>query len=308
MIEAALRCIGALLITGALARAALATEPVPLARVERREPPPPAAEPPRPKRLRWEPHQRFRPAQYAIAFGTPVLFRFVDFHTREAREPRWRGAILFDEPVRDWLRADGTGSRVRAARLSDWAWYASMAWPLLDGMVVALALDGNPDVAWQLAALSVQAYALTGFISLTTIRAVARERPATAVCRENPADPGCELLQPRAFPSGHTAGAFAGAGLVCSSHRHLPLYGSRWLDQAACIGALMLGASTGVLRVASDRHYATDVIIGAGLGLAAGWLLPELLSYRSPSAPGLALWLLPVAAPNQVSLAVAGSY
>ncbi len=33
-------------------------------------------------------------------------------------------------------------------------------------------------------------------------------------------------------------------------------------------------ATTGVLRIAAVKHYATDVIVGAGAGTLVGWLVP----------------------------------
>src|SRR5688572_16104203 len=129
-------------------------------------------------RLHWAPYRRFQAFEYVITFGTPVAFRVINHQTHEASAPRWRGPILFDEPTRAALRIRSRGGVQVALRASDVGWYASMAWPIIDATVFALALDGNPDVAWQLSAITLQAYALSGFFSLTTIRAVARERPS----------------------------------------------------------------------------------------------------------------------------------
>jgi membrane-associated phospholipid phosphatase len=245
------------------------------ARTDRAEPSTPAEH-----RLSWDPYTHFRPVQYVVTFGTPVLFRIIDRNTREAEQPRWRGPVLFDGVVRELLRFDREGGQRLALQLSDYGWYGSMAWPLLDAVVVGLALDQNLDVAWQLSALALQAYALSGFVSLLTIKATARQRPAGYGCTDGSTEPDCSL-HPRAFPSGHTAGAFAGAGLVCASHLNLPLYGSVAADRAACIGALTIASATGVLRVNSDRHYASDVIVGAGIGATVGYLLPTLFQYAT---------------------------
>jgi membrane-associated phospholipid phosphatase len=242
------------------------------------------------QRLHWEPYRRVRPFEYVVTFATPVAFRVIDNATEEASAPRWRGPILFDAAARDLLRANDEEDRQSAARLSDYGWYASMAWPFLDAVIVALALDENPDVAWQLSMVALQAYALSGFISLTAIRAFARERPADRDCQGIEAD--C-ARPPRSFPSGHTAGVFAGAGLVCASHLHLPLYGGGLADQATCASALGVGAATAVLRVAADRHYASDVIVGAGIGLGVGWLMPDLLHYSTFDALSGALRVVP---------------
>jgi membrane-associated phospholipid phosphatase len=276
----AIACVAAWL---AQADAVRATEGAPHAdRAEERAPPA--------HRLSWDPHIRFRAVQYVVTFGTPVLFRIIDGNTREAEQPRWRGPVLFDSAARDLLRAGSEQGQHTARRLSDYAWYAAMAWPFLDAVVVALALDQNLDVAWQLSALALQAYALSGFVTLLTIKATARQRPLGDGCSDGSPDPACSL-PPRGFPSGHTAGAFAGAGLVCSSHLNLPLYGNSAVDRAACAGALTLASATALLRVSSDRHYASDVIVGAGIGSLVGYVLPTLFQYATsePSDPGFAV-------------------
>lgn len=69
------------------------------------------------------------------------------------------------------------------------------------------------------------------------------------------------------FPSGHTARAFAGAELT---RIH---YGNLW-----GLGAYGLAAATAVLRIGHHRHWLSDVMAGAGIGIvsarAAMWLLP----------------------------------
>jgi membrane-associated phospholipid phosphatase len=60
------------------------------------------------------------------------------------------------------------------------------------------------------------------------------------------------------FPSGHAASAFATAGVL---HRH---YG--WKAGAP---AYAFGSYVALARMAWNRHHATDVVLGAGLGLAS---------------------------------------
>jgi hypothetical protein len=63
-----------------------------------------------------------------------------------------------------------------------------------------------------------------------------------------------------AFPSGHAATAFAAASVL---ERHFGYRGS-W---PAMVGAAYVGAS----RLVENRHFASDVVFGAALGLASGW-------------------------------------
>jgi len=61
-----------------------------------------------------------------------------------------------------------------------------------------------------------------------------------------------------AFPSGHAASAFATAGVL---HRH---YGWK-----AGVPAYAFGSYVALARMAWNRHHATDVVMGMGLGLAS---------------------------------------
>lgn len=61
------------------------------------------------------------------------------------------------------------------------------------------------------------------------------------------------------FPSGHTAEAFAGATMVSME------YGKRykWVPYAAYGTASLVG----IMRVCNNKHYLSDVLFGAGMGI-----------------------------------------
>lgn len=69
------------------------------------------------------------------------------------------------------------------------------------------------------------------------------------------------------FPSGHTATAFMGAELVRQE------YGT-WYG----VAAYTVATAIGVARIYNDRHWASDVVAGAGFGVLSAkvgyWLLP----------------------------------
>jgi len=70
----------------------------------------------------------------------------------------------------------------------------------------------------------------------------------------------------RSFPSGHATSAFAAAAAVTSET-------SRWWPETRwIIGPVLYGgaALTGVSRMYNNRHWASDVLIGAGIGTFAG--------------------------------------
>lgn len=62
-----------------------------------------------------------------------------------------------------------------------------------------------------------------------------------------------------AFPSGHTSGSFALAAVA----------GSKWGWKAAVPGYLLAGF-VGYTRMEARKHYLSDVIFGAGLGIVSG--------------------------------------
>ncbi len=90
----------------------------------------------------------------------------------------------------------------------------------------------------------------------------------------------------RSFPSGHTTSAFAAAAAVSSeTARFWP--GSRWV-----IGPVLYTGATlvGISRMYNNRHWMSDVLVGAGVGTFAGL---KVVRYQH-SHPGNRLdrWLL----------------
>ena len=75
------------------------------------------------------------------------------------------------------------------------------------------------------------------------------------------------------FPSGHASLGFAltvGAGTVA----HWRGY---WTEPYIWTSGLALSFSVEYLRMAADKHWLSDVLIGGGVGAAAGFLVPTIL-------------------------------
>jgi hypothetical protein len=68
--------------------------------------------------------------------------------------------------------------------------------------------------------------------------------------------------------------------LICAHHTQLNLYQSDLLDQGTCVLAVLGTATTGAMRIASDNHWTSDVLVGHLTGYASGYLLPTLLYYK----------------------------
>ncbi len=76
-----------------------------------------------------------------------------------------------------------------------------------------------------------------------------------------------------AWPSGHTATAFLAATIL---HKEYGMTRSPWIS----VGAYSLATATGVMRVLNNRHWISDVLSGAGIGILSvelGYGLMDLL-------------------------------
>ena len=75
------------------------------------------------------------------------------------------------------------------------------------------------------------------------------------------------------WPSGHTATAFMAATIL---HKEYGMTRSPWYS----VGAYTLATATGVMRVLNNRHWISDVLSGAGIGILSvelGYGLMDLL-------------------------------
>lgn len=74
------------------------------------------------------------------------------------------------------------------------------------------------------------------------------------------------------FPSGHTATAFMGAELLYQEYKEKSI----WYG----ISGYIVATGTGAFRMYNNRHWLTDVVAGAGIGIlstkAAYWLYPTV--------------------------------
>ena len=70
----------------------------------------------------------------------------------------------------------------------------------------------------------------------------------------------------RSFPSGHSTSAFAAAAAVTSETSRF------WPETVWIVGPILYtgAALTGISRMYNNRHWASDVLVGAGIGTFAG--------------------------------------
>ena len=101
-------------------------------------------------------------------------------------------------------------------------------------------------------------YGITGVLKL----GIGRERP--------------DGSDSRCFPSGHSAGTACSAAIIWDR------YGPE-----AGIPAVVIAGFTALSRITLGKHYPSDVIAGAAIGLAAGLAVTKAHSEESPNDPEL---------------------
>jgi membrane-associated phospholipid phosphatase len=105
-------------------------------------------------------------------------------------------------------------------------------------------------------------YATAMLLSNITVKTL---KSVTEVTRPNG-------LVDNSFPSGHTTAAFLGAEFLWQEYKDV----SVWYG----VAGYTVATATGVMRLTNDRHWVSDVVAGAGIGIlctkAAYWLQPGI--------------------------------
>lgn len=215
------------------------------------------------------------------------------------RSSHWRGGILFDEDVRDALRAPSLEGRYAARDMSDVGVSLASTWPfLVDALVTAWWYRGRADLARNMALVSAEAFALAAAVQGTANQVASRERPFGRLCGAEIPNESVDCapnVRYRSFFSGHTTLAFTSAGLLCTNHLALGLLG-RTGDLLTCVGGVTVATLSSMFRIVGDMHYASDVALGALVGTAAGVAVPllHLKSRGDPKAGAIDVRLGPV--------------
>ena len=136
---------------------------------------------------------------------------------------------------------------------------------------------GRPDVA-RLGLRTAEAIMLSGVVTGGIKGIAGRARPY-----KSPQHPGDWRLfsgirdgARQSFPSGHTTAAFAFASAMDRELRLSHPGTARWA-WPALYGAAAL---TGLARMHSDNHWASDVVMGAGVGIMSGLVVARFHAGR----------------------------
>jgi len=175
-----------------------------------------------------------------------------------------------DHAVRDdWVWAPE--HRQRAATLSTILGYsfvgAGILWAATGRPGAASTASSTGEDRWNDISAVVEAFGGSAALTGALKRATARERPwvhfqdSTGSGHRNDS-----------FVSGHTSETFSTAialGNLCRARqcRH---------EMTTWLVGLATASATGYLRIAADKHYMTDVLAGAGVGVLSGFAFPAL--------------------------------
>jgi membrane-associated phospholipid phosphatase len=183
---------------------------------------------------------------------------------------RWCRSDTLDVGVRDALRwRDPRG----AEDLSDVAAFAVVPSATLGLDALAASHDHAPRGVGLDAFLVLEATVLAADVNEVTKLLVARERPYVRTVQAGEAGRRRHTDDDDvSFFSGHATEAFA---LAAATGTVATMRGYRWAPLPWVFGG-GLAAGTGYLRVAADRHWLTDVLVGTIVGVAIGVAVPLL--------------------------------
>lgn len=165
-----------------------------------------------------------------------------------ALRPRLHQSIDF--AIRDWAQSDGH----ERMRYDDYIQFAPIA------SVFALKACGlKSEHNWaSMATLSLGSGIILAAMTIPTKNIIQQERPCGNIFTS--------------FPSGHTGTAFMGAEIIRRE------YGKEYPGIA--IAGYVVATGVGAMRIYNNRHWASDVLAGAGFGILSAsimyWLAPYL--------------------------------
>jgi membrane-associated phospholipid phosphatase len=214
---------------------------------------------------------------YTLAgvFATTVTVELAVFQPMRPPQ-RWTDPILFDVDVRRALRVSDSGTRSTLEYVAWGIWFAQVGYPLLVDVPYAWAHYGSrvaADLFWQTAVTLTVAGAIDGVLRDVS----GRLRPDVYDCWVmGRSDCLAGVDSTRSFPGGHLINSAAAAGLVCTQHLTMRLYGGPW-DAVTCASMITASLTLATMRIMSDNHWATDQIVGGALGGFIGWFVPWIM-------------------------------
>jgi membrane-associated phospholipid phosphatase len=212
------------------------------------------------RRLRALRLDRSRWRRAAIAFGLGLSVGTV------ATAAVWR---IFDQPVLAW--AEG----VQSERIEDVIRILNRLGGGMNPVIIVLfflvAGVAYVERRWISYAIGMGIAGLSaGIVAQIVKHLVNRARPELWL------GPSQYAASSTSFPSGHTVGAFALAGILL------------WMSPSVSlrIVAFLLATGVGLARILAFRHWASDVFASAAIGLLMAWIVAAAIDDDSRSAYG----------------------
>ena len=217
-------------------------------------------------------------AEYVTVSIAAVGTAFFESQNREPDDAKWRDTNGFDEKMRDILRLKSRTARDATQLASEFIMGVMIAAPFLETFSTLGVRDSSWSAQWQTQMVNVESFTFTSLVSSLMQNLLTRERPFVRNCENGE----CEgYLKNRSMPSGHMAFALTGAGLICTHQKYQEIYDPE-SERTLCATGIGIAVADGLLRIVSDRHYTTDVLVGAAIGYFSGFVLPRWLHYNHP--------------------------
>ncbi len=185
---------------------------------------------------------------------------------------------LLDKEAKTLFYVDDPWKRRAYGHFSDLGYKGLVFTPYAVDVMLTLTVHRNPEVAAQLFLIDFEVFTLAAGTQTLISRLIGRTRPY--VLDECAHGEVCGGGPYRSLLSGHTMAAFTAAGLMCVHHEYLPIFGGGAPDAWACAWAVSVASLTGVMRLPAGEHWASDILMGAGLGWIYGYYFPKLFHFH----------------------------
>ncbi len=228
-----------------------------------------------PRDLRWDPG-----LDVSITLVAGAAWIATEVFKPQLAPPtcRWCDVGPTDRAVRDRVVWRSTPAAEVASNVT--ALLAPLAAVGLDAL--AASHEGSPRGLPVDALLIVEAAALAADANQLAKLLAGRERPFVhALPSDRKRDTGNVTDNNLSFFSGHATETFA---LAAAGGTVATLRGYRWAPLVWTVGGA-IAAATGYLRMAADKHWLTDVLVGAIVGAGVGFAVPYVF-HRPASDSG----------------------
>lgn len=233
------------------------------------------------------PHGTNRVVHLSISAGLGAFYAASETFLKPSLAPdtcRWCTPPGIDTSVRDALLWQDTD---RARLFSHLTGYVAV--PVLGIGLTAYVAGSADDASWARVIDDVlpvlETVAISQVVTQVAKWSVARQRPFVHFGNPEP-----DQDDNMSFWSGHSALAF---GVTTSAGMIAHARGSKFEPVIWGVG-LPLSAAASYFRIAGDKHYFTDVVTGAAIGVVSGLTIPRLMRRHNdvtivPQARGAAI-------------------